>query len=460
MSRPFYKWIIWLSVVLVVCGIRPPESLAGPSEVRVVINGEVRDFNPKGQVVQGRTMLPVRYIIEDPAVRGTVSWDENKRQVTIVCNNNRIVFTIGSLKAYVNEAEKTLDVAPYIYEGRTYIPLRFFAEHMGAVVGWKATTRTAIVNFGPAKRVLGYYYYGTPDTLDHPALTDVAFRWLETDGDGNLFYEYWPGATGEVKRKEALDKAREKGIKVHASVMLMGWDEKGKNELHRLLSVPENRRRLVQNLVNHARQFRYDGINIDLEGVPYEDRNYFVVFLQELGRALNQDGRLLSVAVPARTKNSLWHKGYDYAGIGQAADLVMVMAYDYNYSVPGPSAPQKWVEEVVNYAASLIPADKLLLGIGAYGYDWDLVTGVRKTVTQDSLSRLLKGYKVTWGFDNKSYTPYLTYIDANGHKHIVWYDNKTSFNEKVAVAWEKNLAGIGVWQLRGALVDFFSVLGE
>lgn len=454
------KLLIGLLMVFVVLGVAPHRTDAEEA-VQIKINGELRNFSPGGKLVSGRTMLPVRYIVEDPAVGGEALWDPNGRKVTINCADNQFVFVIDSCKAQFNGREVTLDVAPFIYQGRTFLPLRFFAEQIGATVGWKARQNMVLINFGQSPRVMGYFYYGTPEELDHPSLTDVIFRWLETDGEGNLFYEYWNDAGGAARRQAALDRARQNGLKTHASVMLMGWDAAGRDKLHSLLSDPQNRQRLIANLTAHALQFGYDGINIDLEGIPAEDRDNFSRFMKELAGALRAHDLTLSAAAPAKVAGSSWHAGFDYTAVGQAVDYLIIMAYDYSTSKPGPSAPIYWLEDATRYALSCVPREKVILGIGTYGRDWNLDRGTRTTFYQSSLDNLLKSpYPQAWGFDLNSYTPYIDYQDQNGRQHRVWYENNVSLGEKYAVSVENNLPGISFWRLTGAFNDFFRVLGE
>ncbi len=454
------KIFIGLLMVFVILGIAPHLTTAEEA-VQIKINGELRSFSPGGRIVSGRTMLPVRYIVEDPAVNGEAQWEPYGRKVTINCGNNEFVFVIGSYSALVNNKPIALDVAPFIYEGRTYLPVRFFAERMGATVGWKARENMVLINFGQTPRVMGYFYYGTPEELDHPSLTDVIFRWLETDGQGNLFYEYWADNSGTARRQAALDRARQNGLKTHASVMLMGWDAAGQEKLHSLLSSPQNRQRLIDNLTAHAAQFGYDGINIDLEAIPAQDRDNFSLFMNDLSQALHANNLTLSVAAPAKTEGSSWHAGFDYAAVGQAVDYLIIMAYDYTTSTPGASAPIDWVEDATSYALNRVPRHKVILALGAYGRDWNLTRGTKTTFYQTSLDNLLNSsYHRVMGFDRVSFTPYIDYRDQNGQQHRVWYENGVSLGEKYAVAVENNLPGVSFWRLTGAFNDFFRVLGE
>jgi len=433
---------------------------AAQDQVQIKIDGELRNFSPGGRIADGRTMLPIRYIVEDPAVNGEAFWDPINYRVTIKTDADLFIFDINSPTAVVNGKAITLDVAPFIYQGRTYLPLRFFTEQMGASVGWKERENTVLINFNSDSLVMGYFYRGTLEELDHSVLTDVLFRWLETDGQGNLFYEYWSDNEGAERREAALERARQNGLRVHASVMLMGWNAAGRVQVHQLLGTPENRQRLISNLSAHAKQFGYDGINIDIEGIPADDRENFSIFMAELYQVLQKDDLTLSVAAPAKIAGSSWHMGFDYPAVGKSVDYLIIMAYDYTTSTPGVSAPVSWLEKAVDYAVSCMPSEKVILGMGLYGRDWNLDNNTKTTFYQHSLEALMNSsFDMAPGFDKVSYTPYIDYRDDNQKQHRVWYENSVSLGEKYAVALEYNLPGVSFWRLTGAFSDFYTMLG-
>lgn len=451
------KLILLIMMVFCIVGLSAHESMA-QEQVQIKINGELRNFSPGGRIVSGRTMLPVRYIVEDPAVNGSAEWENSSRRVTIRSGGNEFVFVIDRREATVNGQKLVLDVAPFIYQGRTYLPLRFFAEQMGASVGWKSRQSMVVIQFGDRPLVMGYSYYGTVAELDNQALTDVMFRWLKTDGQGNLAYEYWNDSNGEFRRAALLDRARQNGLKIHASVMLMGWSSEGRAQLHELLSSAENRQRLIENLRVYALSQGCDGINIDMEGIPTADRDNFSLFMQELYQVLHEEGLTVSVAAPAKVAGSSWHAGFDYSAMGDCVDYLIIMAYDYSTSAPGASAPISWVEQVVSYARTYVPTEKIILGIGLYGRDWNVEKNTCTTVYQSTLDQLLASSRSkVLGFDPNTFTPYIDYLDDNGSQHRVWYENRKSLDEKMAVALENNLPGVSFWRLSGAFTDFFAI---
>jgi len=446
--KRIYLLCCFVFMILLV-GAAPLSANTGPA---IKIDGQPRMFDPPCQIVDGRTMIPVRYVIEDSALQGIVTWNADSSEVDIVCKNKHFVFKIASHTVIVDGKNIDLDVVPYIYQNRTYIPLRFLAEQLSARVTWNTSARQVSIDFKPTKsEVFAYYYYRAFDEFQANAdsITDVALRWFETNANGDLFYEY------QDDYNKVLQFARDNDIKTHASVVFMD-----KDGMHALLSDPARRQFLVAQLSEQVKQNDYDGVNIDFEFLGKDDRDNFSLFLQELKQSLGND-KQLSVALFACTKSQSWLAGYDYAAIGGIVDRVVIMAYDYNYktSPAGPVAPLWWVEDVVAYLKTIIPAEKILLGLPTYGYDWG--EGINTaTVTAKRLESLKSQYNLTESFDEASMSPYYSYVDNNGVSHQIWLENRESLNTKLDVALDNNLAGVSFWRIGNGFTDLYDLLAE
>ncbi|NPV92381.1 MAG: hypothetical protein HPY50_16575 [Firmicutes bacterium] len=97
-------------------------------------------------IVGGRTLLPIRAVIE--AYGGTVEWDGAARKVTVVCNGKTIELWIDSLNTKVNGESKTTEVAPQIINDRTMLPLRFISENLGLSVDWDGASQRVTIKTG------------------------------------------------------------------------------------------------------------------------------------------------------------------------------------------------------------------------------------------------------------------------------------------------------------------------
>lgn len=440
--------IVIISLVfLFILGVVYPVNADSNPSIR--INGELRNFSPSALIENDRTMIPVRFVVEDEAFRGQVYWDGSLHKVAMDCRGKYIEFLIGSSKATVDGKTVYFDSAPFIYQDRTYIPIRFLAENLGAVVGWDSQKRQVNIDFDLKPEVFAYYYYTPRKEMEEniDIFTDIAFRWFATNGKGNLYYEYDDDYQGK------LEFARNNGVKTHASVVLMG-----KEPLHELLSSTKNRAMLIGNLMDKVNKDHYDGVNIDFEFIDYRDASLFTTFLKELKTSMGPD-KTLSVAVFARTGKESWPSSYEYKKIGEVADKVVIMAYDYSYtnSAPGPVAPLWWVQNVTAYMLDRIPKEKILLGLPTYGYDWS-ANGSAFTVTAKKLNIIKGTYPIREHFDTKSMSPYYTYTDKYQNNHQIWLENEKSLEEKLNVVINNQLGGVSFWRIGNGFDDLYRVL--
>jgi len=114
------------------------------------INDSPKEIDVPPQIVEGRTLLPIRYIVEP--LGGKVSWDSTEKKVTIVFKDILIELWIGKNLAKVNGNYKLIDpnnpkVVPMIIQGRTMLPVRFVAENLGCKVDWDPNTKTVTITY-------------------------------------------------------------------------------------------------------------------------------------------------------------------------------------------------------------------------------------------------------------------------------------------------------------------------
>jgi spore germination protein len=190
------------------------------------------------------------------------------------------------------------------------------------------------------------------------------------------------------------------------------------------------------------------GVDIDYEELTASDREAFSRFISALARALHRRGKILSVDVFAKASDAGYdqrNEAQDYRALGQAADQVRLMAYDYHWpgSSPGPVAPIWWVNQVLSYATREIPAKKIILGVPLYGYDWSAGKGMAMTWLQ--VFGLLKEHPVPVHWDQASQSPWLRYTDRSGRQHELWFENAYSASAKFEAAHRHGIGGVYLW---------------
>ena len=112
--------------------------------IRVIVKGKEVAFDQVPVIVEDRTLVPIRAIVE--AMGGKVSWDSKTATATLTLETNVLKLTIGSKTAYLNGKQMTMDVPPQIIGDRTMIPVRFAAEKLNFTVTWDAQNKTITIN--------------------------------------------------------------------------------------------------------------------------------------------------------------------------------------------------------------------------------------------------------------------------------------------------------------------------
>ncbi|MDO5399103.1 MAG: copper amine oxidase N-terminal domain-containing protein [bacterium] len=113
-------------------------------DISVTLNGETLAFDVPPQLIDNRTMVPLRKIFE--AMGAEVDWNNDTQTVTATKGDERVIATINSKNVYVSGETKELDVPPMIIDDRTLVPVRFVAEAFGANVNWDEATKTVFIN--------------------------------------------------------------------------------------------------------------------------------------------------------------------------------------------------------------------------------------------------------------------------------------------------------------------------
>lgn len=192
-------------------------------------------------------------------------------------------------------------------------------------------------------------------------------------------------------------------------------------------------------------QGAFAGIDIDYEALTTDTRANFTTFVQLLASKLHGAGRKLSVTVDARTSDSdNWAgpAGEDWRAIGAAADTVKIMAYDnhWNGSAAGPIAPIDWLNNVATYAEATIPAQKIIIGLPWYGYDWQ-GTSATTLVYVDAVALAQRaGAQVSHDINGEATFTY--------SGRTVYYQDEVSYSTKInaILARHPKIGGFAHWR--------------
>ena len=173
-------------------------------------------------------------------------------------------------------------------------------------------------------------------------------------------------------------------------------------------------------------------------------------------RVHRENGKLVTLALASKTEDRYdgFAGPFDYAALAPSFDYGVVMTYDQHYAggEAGPVASIDWVEKVIKYATQSIPANKLLVGLPFYGYNWNLTYGGwARAMSYDDIMHTVFAYGPGITMDPLSKTPMYTYSAGRNGVHQIWFENSTSLGYKLDLAAKYGLAGWGAW--RGDMED-------
>lgn len=309
--------------------------------------------------------------------------------------------------------------------------------------GWLGGDRPLVMGAIP--------HWDQADALDtltrHPGTVTVASPWsYGVSEDGRPVLQ--PGLSTDSERalNQRLRDLDLQIIPTVANTTAGLWDEA---TIGAVMADPSRRGAHVEALVRLVEDQGYDGLQLDYENVPPRRRDAYVATVRALAERLHDRGRVLWVTVHAKETDAGYdvrNLAQDYRALGASADRVVLMAYDWHWETgpAGPIGPADWVDRVIRYAVTQVPRDKLVLGVGLFGYDWGGPRTQVLTWRQITEQAQVRRSDELW--DVASQSPHLAY-EQGGARHEVWYENARSVREKLRLASAHQVSGVALWRL-------------
>ena len=341
--------------------------------------------------------------------------------------------------------------------GRTAVPM---PGSRAAVAGGR--TGRAFASPGPhalrdpavadlTHTVFGYHPYWIPDAAAQlyrfELLSHLAYFGAAVDAGSGEIADTYGWFTSPV-----IDSAQAAGVRVHLVATNFGAAAN-----RTLLTSPAARDTLVRRLVELVRLRGADGINIDFEAVPGDQRDNLTAFFAALDATLATElpGAEISAALPAVDWNDSWNA----PALAQHIDLFFIMCYDYWWSgssTAGPVAPLQGssynvTRTLTDWLQKGIPPARMVMGVPYYGYDWPVVSQAPQSSTQGRgqariyarIQDMLQSHDRQWSPVYRN--PWFPYLVADWRQ--VWYDDAESLEFKYALVKDLGIAGAGMWAL-------------
>ncbi|KGR77197.1 LysM peptidoglycan-binding domain-containing protein [Ureibacillus sinduriensis] len=227
---------------------------------------------------------------------------------------------------------------------------------------------------------------------------------------------------------------------------------------------------LLENIVEEARRIgSVSDIHFDFEFLPGDQRQAYNNFLRRAVNYLHGEDFLVSTALAPKTsaeQAGQWYEAHDYRAHGEIVDFSVLMTYEWGYSggPPMPVSPIPQVEEVIQYALTEMPANKIMMGQNLYGYDWTLpfVQGGQyaRAVSPQRAIEIAQTNNAVIEYDYTAQAPHFNYVDNEGKAHKVWFEDARSIQAKFNLMKRLNLRGISYWKLGFPFPQNWLLIGE
>lgn len=256
---------------------------------------------------------------------------------------------------------------------------------------------------------------------------------------------------GSIK-PDILAFAKNHKIKVMPLITNQGFGKAGLA----VLDSTEKQDALIQGMILEAENHGYWGWQFDFEGMELSYRDSYSRFIERASKAFREKNLAVSVAVIAQVSENpedypknLWQRiigVYDYKSLAGSADFLSIMSYDDPES-KGPIARYSWLTRVIEHTLTVVPKEKISLGIPLYYWSWNNAT--EKLIDIGGYKTMLKvfnRYRTTVSYDYDQEAPYVLYT-KNGNKYKLWYENMQSIRKKLSLISKYDLMGFSAWAL-------------
>ena len=293
--------------------------------------------------------------------------------------------------------------------------------------------------------------------------TDGSAKLSTTSAGGNEFFVP-SGYEAAVKPLEQSNTQRN---------LMVYMDTSG--GLNELLSSETGRSQAVSEIMNELTvSYRalghnpYTGVTIDFEGLFSPQKTDFTVFLTALQKELKAAGKSLAVCVSPTLSKSTYYDGYDYRAIGQLADRVILMAYDYQardlsgylgteYYKTSAIAPIDQIFasllDITDVQTGVADVSKVLLGVQFQSIVWKvdrngkLLSGTPVYPDEETLAKRLNQSDTVTGWSQDYQCPYASYTTEDGSRWFCFYENGDSLQAKCQAAALLGVTGVSYWRL-------------
>ncbi len=226
---------------------------------------------------------------------------------------------------------------------------------------------------------------------------------------------------------------------------------------------PENAESSIEGYIRTAKELGVAGIDMDFEQLDPKYQKSFSSFLRDASARLHKAGKKLSICVGYFPNIPPMNKPYFYDPkvVGETCDIVRVMCYDMHWAggytgKMGPTSTKPWAKEAMGWWQRTVPGHKLVMGLPAYGNDYNLNTGKAEQIYLPA--PVIKGKLI-----RKEWMPYEAlnsyhYTDEKGIPHMFFASDSASTSAHLETVDDLDIPAVGFWTHHSVGSDTWKVI--
>lgn len=274
--------------------------------------------------------------------------------------------------------------------------------------------------------------------------------WYHLGSNGKLTFD-----ASHASQVNQIIKAKNPGMKVMPIVN--NYDKASESwnapQVGKLIADPTKRKQIARHIVSTLDKAGYDGVNVDFESFTEKDRGNLVKFMAELYPLARKAGLEVSMDVIVLSKT------YDHPNLAKHVDYLIPMMYDEHWktSAAGPISSAPWFEKTLKRFLAQVPAEKVVVGMGTYSYDWGKAGSRAKSLTYRKAAALAKQSKKPIKLAEPAMNSSFKYKSSDGWRSVWMLDSMSAFNQ-VSIASKHKVRGYAIWRVGAEDPNLWKVL--
>lgn len=215
------------------------------------------------------------------------------------------------------------------------------------------------------------------------------------------------------------------------------------------LNTPHWQEQFKQRIASTKQKYSsFKSLNINFEKVDQNQKDSYLNYLRSIKSYTLTQGMLLTVTVYPDLNGTSVH---EYGFLGEIADTVIIMAYDYPYrgeKINGnfvSNAPLEWIERIIEHALKHIPTEKLAIGLPLYGYGFHKNSATIKTTTSytyEQIESIMLKENLTSHYDTQHHEMYIERANER-----IYFQNNDTLAQRIDLIAQKGIYQVFYWRL-------------